>query len=274
VLLQNLSRPIEHDPLKILEKIQAFDTEDEIEMSNLTSSQQQSALPTQLFDEIQRRYEELYNEKKDDSLNQSKESEDNKDRTSVTQEAAQVHHLAIFDAFNEALDLERPYQIKGLPNPWSKQTRVTNEKMTLEQVDAIVKKAMARVVDWDKNSAGTRFAPPPPPPPPHNEFDPPMSKPKETEEEKRAAEKQDEEERINALRSERLGMLLSKESHQREQDWLDYEVEDTQVRFDLADMILEELADEVTQFLMKKQKPNLDDYSGDKSGSDFVNSSL
>ena len=52
VLLQNLSRPIEHDPLKILEKIQAFDTEDEIEMSNLTSSQQQSALPTQLFDEI------------------------------------------------------------------------------------------------------------------------------------------------------------------------------------------------------------------------------
>lgn len=38
VLLQNLSRPIEHDPLKILEKIQAFDTEDEIEMSNLTSS--------------------------------------------------------------------------------------------------------------------------------------------------------------------------------------------------------------------------------------------
>jgi hypothetical protein len=46
VLLQNLSRPIEHDPLKILEKIQAFDTEDEIEMSNLTSSQQQSALPT------------------------------------------------------------------------------------------------------------------------------------------------------------------------------------------------------------------------------------
>ena len=116
--------------------------------------------------------------------------------------------------------------------------------------------------------------PPPPPPPPQNEFDPPLSKPKETEEEKKAAEKQDEDERINALRSERLGMLLSKESNQREQDWLDYEVEDTQVRFDLADMILEELADEVTQFLMKKQQPNLDDYSGDKSGSDFVNSSL
>lgn len=34
VLQSNLQRPIEHDPLKILEKIQAFDTEDEIEMTN------------------------------------------------------------------------------------------------------------------------------------------------------------------------------------------------------------------------------------------------
>lgn len=77
-----------------------------------------------------------------------------------------------------------------------------------------------------------------------------MPKSKESEEEKKAIEKQEEDERNNVQRSERLGMLLSKESHQREQDWLDYEVEDTQVRFDLADMILEELADEVTQFLI------------------------
>jgi hypothetical protein len=31
VLTQALSRPIQHDPLRVLEKIQAFDTEDEIE---------------------------------------------------------------------------------------------------------------------------------------------------------------------------------------------------------------------------------------------------
>lgn len=85
-----------------------------------------------------------------------------------------------------------------------------------------------------------------------------MPKSKESEEEKKAIEKQEEDERNNVQRSERLGMLLSKESHQREQDWLDYEVEDTQVRFDLADMILEELADEVTQFLIQKQKPSID----------------
>jgi hypothetical protein len=31
--------------------------------------------------------------------------------------------------------------------------------------------------------------------------------------------------------------------------WTDYEVEDTQVRFDLADMILAELASEIAAFL-------------------------
>lgn len=64
-----------------------------------------------------------------------------------------------------------------------------------------------------------------------------------------------EEDRNKAERQERLGLLLTKEVHQRENDWLDYEVEDTQVRFDLADMILEELADEITQFLVDQAEP-------------------
>jgi hypothetical protein len=68
-------------------------------------------------------------------------------------------------------------------------------------------------------------------------------------------------------------MLLSLVSHQREQDWLDYEVEVPHARFDLADMIQEELADEASQLLIKKQKTRPDD-SNEKSGSDFTNSSL
>ena len=53
VLQQALEKPIEHDPLKILEKIQALDTEDEIELTSMAYSQQQSALPAVLFDEIE-----------------------------------------------------------------------------------------------------------------------------------------------------------------------------------------------------------------------------
>ena len=58
--MQALQRPIEHDPLKILEKIQAFDTEDEQDITNLAYSQQQSALPPYLFDEIEKRWEEVH----------------------------------------------------------------------------------------------------------------------------------------------------------------------------------------------------------------------
>ena len=45
--------------------------------------------------------------------------------------------------------------------------------------------------------------------------------------------------------------------HDKEGEWLAYEKEDTQVRFDVADMILEELADECTGFLVQKLEPGL-----------------
>ena len=98
-------------------------------------------------------------------------------------------------------------------------------------------------MEWQKTGAGTRFAPPPPLPPLQGEYDPPQFP---------QAPQDSEEERNKAERQERLGFLLTKEVHQRENDWLDYEIEDTQVRFDLADMILEELADEATQFLLEQ----------------------
>ena len=63
---------------------------------------------------------------------------------------------------------------------------------------------------------------------------------------------ENEEERNKFERQERLGHLLTAEVHEKEFEWLDYETEDTQVRFDVADMILEELASEVTEFLMQK----------------------
>jgi hypothetical protein len=58
IILESLSKPIEHDPLKMLEKIQVFDTEDDPEITNITLTQQQQAIPVYLFDEIERRHEE------------------------------------------------------------------------------------------------------------------------------------------------------------------------------------------------------------------------
>jgi hypothetical protein len=82
-----------------------------------------------------------------------------------------IHHKAIFDAFNQALDIERPYKDKGNPPPWSKQTRVVRPKITEKQVETMLQKAKKRVMTWSKTNAGTRIAPLPPPPPVSNDYD-------------------------------------------------------------------------------------------------------
>lgn len=84
---------------------------------------------------------------------------------------------------------------------------------------------MERVIGWDATGAGTKYAPAPPPPPMSQDYDMPQKS--KTDEERKAQEKQEEDDRNKAERSERLGILLTKEVHQKENDWLDYEIEDT-----------------------------------------------
>lgn len=45
---------------------------------------------------------------------------------------------------------------------------------------------------------------------------------------------------------------MMKELEENEQKWINYEDEDTQVKFDLADMILEELAGELAGLMLNK----------------------
>lgn len=86
-----------------------------IENTAMTVSQQQAVLPAYMFDELER----VFNGRNEEALN-------------VTQSPAGIQHLAIFDAFNEALDRERPYKVHGLPNPWSKATRLTTDAISAE----------------------------------------------------------------------------------------------------------------------------------------------
>ena len=93
-----------------------------------------------------------------------------------------------------------------------------------------------------KTSAGTRVAPVPPhnPPPANKDYDnPPAAPPIPSEEE-----------RLGQAREEKLGVLMMRELEENEGKWIDYEDEDTQVKIDLADMILEELAGELANFMM------------------------
>jgi hypothetical protein len=54
---------------------------------------------------------------------------------------------------------------------------------------------------------------------------------------------------IQSLREDRLERLIYFETVEEENEWVDYEFEESQVKFDIADMILESLADEVEELL-------------------------
>ena len=54
-----------------------------------------------------------------------------------------------------------------------------------------------------------------------------------------------EEERRNLNRQERLAELMTQDIQENDANWVDYEIQDTQTRFDVADMILHHLAGEI-----------------------------
>ena len=57
--------------------------------------------------------ENLFRAKHFDARNLTESGEERKKKNDYT------HHKAIFEAFNDALDMERPYKKSGQPNPWS-----------------------------------------------------------------------------------------------------------------------------------------------------------
>lgn len=52
---------------------------------------------------------------------------------------------------------------------------------------------------------------------------------------------------IQSLREDRLERLIYYETFEEEDEWVDYEFEETQVKFDVADMVLEHLSEELEQ---------------------------
>jgi hypothetical protein len=53
-------------------------------------------------------------------------------------------------------------------------------------------------------------------------------------------------------RHQKLAQLMTEDIQETEQHWVDYEIQDTQARFDLADMILHQLTGEIVSLLQAK----------------------
>lgn len=144
-----------------------------------------------------------------------------------------IHNKVIFDAINEALDNYRPYGLRGPPMPWSQSTRTLTYKNG-QQVDMVLRQVRGKVMEWSRTFSGAL----------------PCS---ELLQEYGIKGPLDED-KLNMLREERLALVLAAEIEENEVLWTDYEYEETQTKLDVADMVLEFLAEEAVNDLNKIQQ--------------------
>ena len=143
-----------------------------------------------------------------------------------------IHNKVIFDAVNEALDGLRPYGLKGPPLPWSKQNRtLTYKNGHITQVPTIMETVQKKILAWARTYAGTM------------NFSELLREYKIT---------YLEEDQLNQVREERLALMLASEIEENEPLWTDYEFEETSIKLDIADMILDKLFDETALLVENK----------------------
>lgn len=216
-LINALNKPIERDPMKILSQIvNCYDEDDSIDKINddtLTQAQQQ-ILQQGFFNKTDREYVMM------GRMRLNKAAVEDSDQLTVSQEEMEninnVHHYSLFESLNEALDQFRPYENKGEPMPWSKNTRVIKTIETESQAKKILGKARDQVISWMNMRAGTNTGPLPDAPQPTQDemgeeiLPPPLE--------------EGEEERRNMNRQEKLAELMTDDIIENDALWIDYEV--------------------------------------------------
>ena len=139
----------------------------------------------------------------------------------VLLDSHQIHDKLVFDAVNEALAGWRNYGIKGEPMPWSAAKRLVTQNVTTREAIAL---ATRQVLLWNTTRLGII---------PHLET--PLST--------------QSEEIVQLQREEKLVQDIIIDTMTNDDQWCDYEDEETQVKLDLADMVLESLMSEVLSLL-------------------------
>ncbi|CDW71493.1 iq calmodulin-binding motif family protein [Stylonychia lemnae] len=224
--VENLSTPLNKDPLEILLHLQNAVLDNEFENA---VAFQQSVLPVDLYLDLER------NKQSVQAVDFS-DDEDAVNNRSMMGEWENIHNKVIFDGINEALDNFRPYGLRGPPMPWSQQTRTLTYKNG-QQIDTVLKQVRLKVMEWARTFSGAL---------PCSELlleygiKGPL-----------------DEDKLNLLREERLAQVLAAEIEENEMLWTDYEYEETQTKLDVADMILEFLAEEAARDLNKIQQSRM-----------------
>ena len=151
------------------------------------------------------------------------------DRFPVSDPEAPVFRLVI-DGINESLSFHRVYGTKGVPVPWSKARRVVTSDVQLQD---ILTQTQQQIRSWTQQRIGQLPGP---------EF--------------AQSNGQIDEDQLQNKREENLSLALLKDLREKETGWIDYEAEETQVKLDLADMVLDYVITELIQVLEVEEIPS------------------
>eukprot|EP01022_Parablepharisma_sp_SALTPOND_P025576 TRINITY_DN59_c0_g3_i1.p1 TRINITY_DN59_c0_g3~~TRINITY_DN59_c0_g3_i1.p1 ORF type:complete len:1605 (+),score=215.77 TRINITY_DN59_c0_g3_i1:8435-13249(+) len=223
--MSSTNQSITQDPLDVLGKLQSPDQEQRMQL--MQPSMQQP--PHELCPVLQLdTYLEL--EKKKELSKNEDTSKEEEESQQLIEECEHIHNKAIFDAVNEALNLIRPYGMHGQPMPWSTIPRVLFTKIAEPSI--IIRNIKNIVLDWASFEAGTL---------PQLAF--------------MMGDRFDEE-YFSEVREKKLIALLAQEVLDSEDQWVNYEMEEAEVKIDLADMIMDQLVTEAAEMLVKLGKDN------------------
>eukprot|EP00825_Cyclidium_porcatum_P046080 TRINITY_DN7161_c0_g1_i1.p1 TRINITY_DN7161_c0_g1~~TRINITY_DN7161_c0_g1_i1.p1 ORF type:complete len:316 (-),score=62.78 TRINITY_DN7161_c0_g1_i1:95-1042(-) len=176
------------------------------------------------------------------------------EKEQIIKEFQHIHNKSIFDTFNEALNLFRPYYTVGGPiYPWTKTEKsLFVENIQENKIKQIFDKAKKKVFEWGSQLCGLIN-------------DTSIGKPENFEQFQARDIKFDpnrplaslvesmpqEHECIQFVREEKLSSLLLKEIFEGEYKWQLYEDEKAEVIMELSDLVFEDLVEEFVVDLAK-----------------------
>jgi Domain of unknown function (DUF4378)/IQ calmodulin-binding motif len=137
--------------------------------------------------------------------------------------ADKIHKKLILDVLNYFLNQLRPYGTRGEPFPWSRKERVVGFKLEIPKIISEVCKNFEIYCGFQ---VGRIF-----------------------NEEIITSNGGIDDSLIERLREEKLEKLVLFEAIQEEEEWIDYEFEETQIKFDISDMILDDLTEEFIKIM-------------------------
>jgi hypothetical protein len=126
----------------------------------------------------------------------------------------------LYDCINESFNHLRPFGLKGLPDPWS---YIASTLYGEGDLKTVMRKSKKLLLRWESMHTGIY------PDSTNNSND----------------------EKLQKVREERLGIMLSQNVNDDESGWIAYEDEETQVKIDISDLVLDIVVDETLEIIKK-----------------------